>query len=535
MNPNLRYHRPAAAREEKTIEAEVCIYGGSSAGVAAALQLRRMGVSSVILECNAHLGGLSAGGLSCTDIGNKAAIAGLSREFYQRAGKSYGVEEEWRFEPKVAEAIFNEWAQESQAPVYFRQFIASVEIVGARIRSLTTESGLKVRAQVFIDASYEGDLLARAGVSFHVGREDNAVYGETLNGSQVHDKHQFQSSAPYSSDVVAPVSPFVVEDDPYSGLLPGIEDRDAGPDGVGDHRVQAYNFRVCLTNDPKNQIAFAKPDGYDAREYVLLARSFAAGWDGDYILRKFDRLQNSKVDMNNNGPVSSDFIGRNHDFPNGDYARREQIFQAHVAYNQGLLWFLANDESVPADVRAKINGWGLPRDEFVETGGWPHQLYIRESRRMIGEYVMTEAECRGQKIVEDSISLAAYTMDSHNCRRFVRRDVDGRARVLNEGDVQEKGFPPYPISLRSILPRRDECQNLLVPVCLSTSHIAYGSIRMEPVFMILGQSAATVAALGLGSSRSLQDVPYADVRPLLERNGQKLEWTDQDTEPSTMN
>ncbi len=520
----LYYYNPSAVKPVvQTLQTDVCIYGGTSAGVAAALQLSRMGKKAILLEPGGHLGGLSSGGLSNTDIGNKGAIGGIAREFYRRTGRKYGVEEEWRFEPHVAEQVFQEMAQEAQVPVYYHQFLRSVEKNGARIVSIQTQSGITVRAKAFIDATYEGDLMARAGVRYHVGRESNATYKETLNGVQVRGKHQFE----------LPVDPYVVEGDPKSGLLPGINPGDPGQPGAGDHRIQAYNFRLCLTNDPQNRIPFERPEDYEPQEYALLARYLKAGWPESEVFRKFDPIRNResrpgpataaerylKVDKNNHGAVSTDYIGRNYDYPEADYATREKIFQAHVTYQKGLMWFMGNDPRVPESIRTKWSAWGLCKDEFADSGGWPHQLYVREARRMLSEHVMTEHNCRGEEVAEDSVGLAAYTMDSHNCQRFVK---DGRA--LNEGDVQVGGMPPYAISYRSIVPKKAQCQNLLVPVCLSASHIAYGSIRMEPVFMVLGQSAATAAAMALDGGTPVQDVVYEALKRRLLEDRQVLAW-----------
>jgi hypothetical protein len=329
--PDLYYYDPSRTDpNEQTLETDLCIYGGTAAGVAAAVQASRMGQRVVLLETSGHLGGMTSGGLSFTDIGNKEAIGGISREFYRRVGRQYGVEEEWRFEPRVAELVLQEMVREARVPVLFRQFLRSVERDDERIAAVTMESGLTVEASMFIDATYEGDLMARAGVTYHVGRESNATYGETLNGVQVQDKHQFQF----------PVDPYVVEGDPASGLLPGINPGDPGRDGEGDDRIQAYNFRLCLANAPANWMPFPKPEGYDPWEYVLLARYLATGWD--QVFRKFDPIRGSKVDMNNHGAVSSDYIGANYDYPEGDYTTRERIFQAHVTFQQGLMWFLAN-------------------------------------------------------------------------------------------------------------------------------------------------------------------------------------------------
>ena len=518
----LYYYKPSTASaspasDHRTLEADVCIYGGNSAGIAAAVQLHRMGKTAIILEPGGYLGGLTAGGLGMTDIGHKSAIGGIAREFYGRIGKKYGMAgEEWRFEPHIAEQVFGDLVKEAHVPVYFRQFLKSVEKRRGRITAITLESGLTVRASVFIDATYEGDLMARAGVSYHVGREANHVYNETLDGVQVHKTHQFD----------LPVDPYIAEGDPKSGLLPGITSGPIPATGGGDDRVQAYNFRLALTNDPANRIPFAKPDGYDPKEYVVLARYLKAGWPESEVFRKFDSIHNSaskegsgylKVDKNNHGATSTDFIGRNHNYPEADYATRERIFQEHVLYTQGLMWFMGNDPAVPLAIRTRWGTWGLCKDEFPETGGWSHQLYVREARRMISDYVMTERNCRGEEVVPDAIGLAAYQMDSHNCQRFVQ---DGHVR--NEGDVQTGNVPPYPISFRALVPKKAQCENLIVPVCLSASHIAYGSIRMEPVFMTLGQSAATIAAMAMDQKSAVQDVPYEALKARLLHDKQVL-------------
>lgn len=507
IHSNLHYYFPPEKVEKRTLDADVCVYGGTSGGIIAAVQLSRLGRKVVLLEPSAHLGGMTTGGLSNTDIGNKAAIGGMSREFYQRAGQKYGEAEEWRFEPHVAYAVYADMLKESPVTVAVKEYLHRVHKQGDRIVSLETESGLTVRARCFIDATYEGDLMAQAKVHYTVGRESNSVYKETLNGVQVHDKHQFDTA----------VDPYVIAGDPNSGLLPTVNATPAAPTGTGDKRIQAYNFRLCMATTPENSIPFPKPAGYDPRQYELLARYLATGWK--QVFQKFDPIKNHKTDTNNHGALSTDFIGQNYAWPEADYKTREKIFQAHVVYQQGWAWFLANDPAVPEWVRTKMNTFGLCKDEFQETGGWPPQLYVREARRMVSDYVMTEANCRGERVAPDPVGLAAYTMDSHNCQRFVR---DGRA--WNEGDVQVGGMPPYPISYHSIVPRKAECANLFVPVCLAASHIAYGSIRMEPVFMILGQSAALAADIALTDNVAVQDVDYAKLRPRLEDAHQILAW-----------
>ncbi|HEX8833128.1 MAG TPA: FAD-dependent oxidoreductase, partial [Abditibacteriaceae bacterium] len=504
----LYYYRAPQNVEPRALETDICIYGGTSAGVIAAWTAAREGKSCVIIETTGHLGGLTCGGLSETDFGKKPAIGGQSLEFYRLVGREYGIEEEWHFEPKVAERVMNRLAEESGAQIFTREYLASVEMDGRKIVSLTTESGLKVKARAFFDCSYEGDLLAAAGCSFHVGRESNDVYGETINGAQVHDTHQFNRN----------VSPYVIDGRPESGLLPGIEAHQ--PEiGKGDHRLQAYNFRLCLTNVPENRQEWTAPEGYDRADYILLERYMLAGWTALEVCRKFDKLRGGKCDKNNYGAVSTDYIGYNWDFPNAGFARREEIFQAHVKWQKGLMYFMATDPVVPAEARDYYSSWGLTRDEFLDCGGWSHAIYIREGRRLVGDYVINENDCQNLRACDDSVGLGSYNMDSHNCTRF----VDENGYVRNEGDVQ-KPPKPYPISYRSIVPRRGEAENLWVPVPCSTSHIAFGSLRMEPVWMILGQSAAIAACIALDNNQIAQDVDYNVLRPKLEAAGQILHW-----------
>jgi hypothetical protein len=525
------------------IESDICIYGGTVAGVAAAVQGARMGKSVVIVEPGRHLGGMTTGGLGATDIGNKAAIGGISREFYHRIALHYSHDDAWRFEsrqsyfqhhsarparpnlgtpdatmwtfePHVAEDILFQMLNEAKAPVYFQQRLASVRKTGETITELAVENGRVFRAKMFIDATYEGDLLAKAGVSYTVGREPNSQYNETLNGIRGQTpKHQF----------TVKVDPYVKRGDASSGLLPFIQTVESGDPGTTDRAVQAYNFRLCYTRNPTNRMAHTPPPDYDPAKYELLARYLealvAAGKKP--ILDQFWNplaMPNGKTDINNNGGFSTDFVGANYEYPDGTYEQRASIWRAHEDYTRGFVYFLATSPRVPENMRKEMEGWGAAKDEFPDTAGWPNQLYVREARRMVSDYIMTEHNCRGELKAEDPVGLAAYTMDSHNCRRLVR---DGA--VENEGDVQVGGFPPYPISYRAIIPRAAECKNLLVPICLSATHISYGSIRMEPVFMILGQSAATAAALALDSGVSVQKVPYEKLRGRLLADHQVLE------------
>jgi hypothetical protein len=505
---------PAPARAQ--MEVDLVVYGGTSAGVIAAYTARQYGLSVLLVEPGRHVGGLSSGGLGFTDIGNKYAVSGLGLDFYRRLGRYYGQFEAWLFEPRAAEQVFESYLDQADVEVLYSRRLKSVRKEGTRIRSVTLEyagdgrgSGdLTVDARAFIDASYEGDLLARSGVSYTVGREGNAKYGETNNGVQLRDKHQFPDG----------VDPYLVPGDPASGLLPLIIAVGVEPNGTGDRRVQAYNFRMALCQGEQRQgeqrVPFPQPAGYDPKRYELLIRLMEKRpWADLRAGFKPDRLVNGKTDWNNQGGFSTDYIGKNWDYPDADYARRAEIWREHEEYQKGLLHFVATDPRVPAHIRAEMNTWGYCRDEFLDTGGWPHQLYVREARRMVGEYVMTEHNVVGREKVADGIGMAAYGMDSHNNQRVV---VDGM--VKNEGDVQVGGFAPYPIAYRAITPKRAEATNLLVPVALSASHIAYGSIRMEPVFMVLGQAAAVAASMALEGGGAVQEVDVARLQRELREN-----------------
>lgn len=497
------------------IQADICIYGGTSAGVVAAAEAARLGKTVVLAEPGNHLGGMSSGGLGATDTGTIAAIGGISREFYRRIGQHYSVAERFTFEPHVAEQVFQNLIAEAGVPVYFQERLASVEKDGTRITQIAMESGDVFRASMFIDATYEGDLMARAGVSYVVGRESNATYGETLNGIRSGAAgHQFSVA----------VDPYVEPGNPDSGLLPFVQDDTGGVVGQGDARIQAYNFRLCLTQSPAIRVPIDPPPDYDPDRYELLARYLearvAAGQST--VLTNFmniSAMPNGKTDVNNNGGFSTDFIGGNWDYPDADYQTRAAIRDAHESYTRGLLTFLATSPRVPDNLRAQMQSWGLCGDEFLDTAGWPHLLYVREARRMVSDYVMTERNCRSQVTVTDSVGLASYTMDTHNAQRIARS-----GRAFNEGDVQTGVPQPYPISYRSIIPTASECENLLVPVTLSASHVAHGSIRMEPVFMILGHSAAAAASLAIDGGTSVQSVDIDALQAQLLADSQILTW-----------
>ena len=535
---------PGLLRAEAPVPTyDVVVYGGTSAAIIAAVQAKKMGKTVIVVSPDKHLGGLSSGGLGWTDSGDKSVIGGLSRDFYHRVWQAYQRPEAWKheprekfgnkgqgtvamdagertmwiFEPSVAEAVFEGYVKDFQLIVERDEWLdraRGVEKAGGRIASIRTLSGKTYRGRVFIDATYEGDLMAAAGVSYTFGREPNAAFDETLNGIQLaHAKsHQFAGK----------VDPYVIEGDPKSGLLPRIQDIPVGgKDGEGDRKIQAYNFRMCLTKVDANRVPFPRPAGYDPKQYALLARALQQG--ATHVFGKFDLIPNAKTDTNNHGPFSTDNIGMNWDYPDASYERRREIVAEHRQYQQGYLYFLANDPAVPAKIREAFAQWGLAKDEFTDNGHWPHQIYVREARRMTADVVVNENHLKRKIPTPRSVGMGSYNMDSHNVQRIVVKDADGKAYVRNEGDVQVNPGRPYPIDYGALVPKKSECANLLVPVCVSCTHIAYGSIRMEPVFMILGQSAATAAVLALDQGVAVQDVPYADLSARLLADGQILD------------
>ena len=538
-----------AASHAVLVDSDIVIYGSTPAALSAAVQAKRMGRSAVIVCPETRIGGLTTGGLGQTDIGNKAAFGGIALDFYKDVAKYYGnpdhlvvqfpnekkrkatsagilkSESKWTFEPSVALSILEGWEKRDGLDIRRNEWLDrenGVEKKDGCIVSIKTLSGSVYSGKVFIDATYEGDLMAAAGVSYHVGREANSVYGETLNGNEPGQAkfHQLHKG----------IDPYVKPGDPTSGLLPCVEPYDPNfKPGDGDARVQAYCFRMCLTDNPANRIPFKKPEGYDEKDYELMFRHLALGpLDRNGMPWINSKMPNCKTDTNNRTGFSTDFIGQNWNWPEVSYAEREKILAAHLKYQQGLMWTLANHPRVPEKIRNEVSRWGTCKDEFTDGlgDGWQKQLYVREARRMIGEYVMTEANCRGNVVAPRPIAMGAYTMDSHHVRRYVTAE----GYVLNEGDVEvgtdSKGrrFPPYPIDYGAIVPKRAECVNLFVPVCLSASHIAFGSIRMEPVFFALGQAAGTAASLAVEKGVAVQDVPYGALSGRLRADGQVLKF-----------
>lgn len=532
--------RPVSAEVQQY---DVVVYGGTSAAVTAAVEAARMGKSVVIVSPDHHLGGMTSNGLGWTDIGDRDTIGGLSREFYQSVYEHYLDSSAWTtetrqqyinrssldpdtsremmftFEPKVARQIFEEMASEANVTVVAGRLDrgTGVSVSGKRIQSIRTEGGETFAGQAFIDATYEGDLMAAAGVTYVVGREPNNKYGETLNG--------IQTAKATKNQLPGGIDPYVVQGDPASGLLPGVNESAGGVDGAGDKRLQAYNYRMVLTNNPANRAPVPQPANYDEDDYEMLFRSIEAGQTNDFY--KFDPMPNNKTDSNNRNGISTDFIGGNYNletnwnYAEADYASREEMLQAHVDYQMGLVWTLQNHPRVPQSIRNTMDDWGLPLDEFTDNGHWPNQIYVREARRMESDVVINENHVNQLPGFEfaDSVGMGGYNMDSHNVQRHV--SIDGVVR--NEGDVQEApANGPYPLSYRAIVPRQGETENLFVPVAVSASHIAYGSLRMEPVFMTLGQSAGAAAALMAGRDLTAQDIPYGLLRSRLIRENQVL-------------
>jgi len=536
--------RPAGFQENQY---DVVVYGGTSAGLAAAIQSSMMDKTVIVLEPGTRVGGLTTGGLGQTDIGNKQAIGGISREFYQKIREYYSKPEHWNwqdkmeyldggqtrtaehedamwtFEPSAALEVYHGMLQEAKIDVRYNQRLdrdLGVSKEASTIASITMESGEVFQGKMFIDATYEGDLMAAAGISYTIGREGNDQYGENLNGVQANDTSLTLlgtvSANGMNHNFVDGVDPYITKGDKSSGVLPYIDVTGPGEAGAADQRVQAYCFRMCLTDHPENRIPFIKPGDYNELNYELLIRNYEAGFN--HIPWINSKMPNRKTDSNNRTGFSTDFIGQNYRYPEASYEVREEIIERHRSYQQGLWWTLANHPRIPDKIRIEVARWGTCKDEFEREDGWQQQLYVREARRMISDLVMTQKHCEGIEVVEDAVGLAAYGMDSHNVQRYITSE----GFVRNEGNVEAHVKGPYPVSYRSIIPKSTECDNLLVPVCLSATHIAFGSIRMEPVFMVMGQSAATAACLAIDGGIPVHELEYEKLKEQLIKDKQIL-------------
>jgi hypothetical protein len=490
---------------------DVVVYGGTSAGVISAITAAREGMTVALIEPGRHLGGMAASGLSATDIeyGNKQVIGGYALEFYTRVGAHYGIEQygqdvAWYYEPHIGEQIFNQMVKDAGVTVFLSHRLqekTGVQKEGLRITEIRTENGTAFRARVYVDCSYEGDLMSQAGVSYTLGRESRADYGETLAGVREHTvDHQW----------LVKVSPY----DNNGKLVPEVSAVGPGEPGAGDKKIEAYNFRLCLTRNRSNRVAFPKPTDYDPRRYELLVRLLEStrGKTGRFPrfgeITRIVHLPMEKADFNNNGAFSTDYIGMSWDYPEADYRHRAEIREEHINYIKGFFYFLAHDPRVPTDLQREVNAWGLAKDEFTDTENWPHQLYVREARRLVGEYVMTQRDVQIDIRKPDSVGMGSYKIDSHNTTRYVAAD----GRVINEGDTEIPLDAPYEIPYRIMLPKRNEVVNLLVPICVSATHVAYSTLRMEPQYMILGQAAGVAASLAVKEGNAAQDVSVVDLR-----------------------
>jgi hypothetical protein len=497
-------------------EYDVVVYGGTAGGVITAVSAAREGATVALLEPRGHLGGMVSGGLGRTDHGRRETIGGMSIEFFQRVGKHYNEPITWYFEPHVAERVFREMADEARVQVFFNHRLkerGGLKKTGARITELLTENGERFRARIFADASYEGDLLPQAKISYTIGRESVKQYGESLAGVRPKDRaHQFDFK----------ISAY----DDKGRLLPEIQKEPRGELGAGDRKVQAYNFRMCLSSDRNNQVPFPMPAGYDPRRFELLRRLIAALTEKNGkppIMRQLfivSAMPNNKTDINNYGAFSTDYIGKSWDYPDASYKQRAAIWEDHVNYTKGLFYFLANDSSVPKSLQEEMSRWGLAKDEFTDTGNWPHQLYVREARRMIGDFVMTQKDIQTELTKPDVIGMGSYNSDSHNVQRYLQED----GTVQNEGNM-EVPVTPYQVPYRVMLPKRAEAVNLLVPVCLSASHVTYSTLRMEPVYMIIGHAAGVAAKMAIDGGKAVQDIDTAALTARLRAQGAVFEWT----------
>jgi len=513
------------ALAEAPEQPDLVVYGATAAGTIAAIAAADAGLHVVLLASGQHVGGMVASGLGRTDYGNKAVIGGMSREFFKRVGKHYGEKISWFFEPHVAEQVYRDWLKEAGVTVLFGKRVTGLSWTKPDahktkwIGSIEVNGDERYSAPYFIDASYEGDLLPLAHVSYTVGREGRDVYGESLAGRIAYSpKHQF----------TVPVSPY----DAQGKLLPLVYGGDPGKPGEGDKKVQAYNFRLCMTQNKDNMVPWPKPEGYDPAQFELLKRYLAAkpGLQLKDLCHP-SLLKNGKTDTNNNGAISTDYIGGSWAYPEADYATRKKIWEKHKRYTQGFFYFLAHDPSVPPKLQAEVNSWGLAKDEFTDTDHWPHQLYIREARRMIGEYVMRQQDLQTQRTKPDSIGMGSYNSDSHNVQRIpVKNDPHfpgAAAAVLNEGDMQVP-VRPYEIAYRALAPKWEQCGNLLVVCCVSASHVAYSSIRMEPQYMIMGHAAGDAIAQAFHGHSAVQDVNVSRLQKTLRAQHQIIALEDAD-------
>ncbi|XOV93464.1 MAG: FAD-dependent oxidoreductase [Bacteroidota bacterium] len=541
--------------DEIIYDTEVLVYGATSGGITAAIQAARMGDQVILIEPSNHIGGTTTGGLVWTDYGQEGVVGGLAGEFYNRVTQHYKSDAAWKvedpfrqrllneklkyiksFEPRVADSIYHQMLSEAGIQLIIGERLdleSGVEKKDNKITSVTFETGKTLKAKVFIDATYEGDLMALAGVSYHVGRESADTYNESLAGVLPDDstirqpKRYFNKVDPWIRGAnlrgYSRVDPY----DKEGNLLYGIQNLPLEAPGAGDDKVQAYNVRIVLTTDPDNLIPITKPADYDSTKYELLIR-YVNAHQFDHIrqvLFKIDPVPNQKTDINDGCPYSTDYIGANWDYPEADYARREEILGEHHSFTKGLIYFIGHDPRMPASIRSEMLRYGYPKDEYVNNNHWTPQVYIRETRRMIGEYVMTQNDIDTNTQKEHSVGMGSYALDSHHIQRLVTKDGE----LINEGNFTIHINGPYEIPYESLIPKEKECANLIVPVCVSSSHVAFGSIRMEPVYMVLGQTAGTAASLALKEDNNVHRVEYENLRSQLIQDGQTLKYVGSNT------
>lgn len=515
---------------------DVVVCGGTPAGMAAAIQLARLGKTVALIEPSSHIGGIMVNGLGGTDIDNfsdfqnSLAVGGIAMEFYRKVAQYYGRLNEFesklkshsrvgtlmRFEPHVADEIIRAWLKEYPISIFLNTRLkegkGSVMKDLTNIRQIEMEDGQKFSAKVFIDATLEGDLIAFAGVTTTWGRESNSVYGETKNG--------IRAETTFAQFTVN-VDPYNVPGDPSSGVIPTIQNEPLGIPGEGDKSIQAYCFRMCLTKELLNRIPFTRPENYDRQQYEIYLRYLKAGGK---LYTPDIRLPNGKTDLGAWHDLSHNLYGMNRDYPAGSYVDRQRIFDQHKTFTQGLFYFLANDTEVAKldpSLQNTWKQWGLCKDEFTDNEGWPRQFYVRDARRMVSDYVITEHQTSRSNpiLVEDPVAVAYWPPDLHSARRIIK---DGYA--YNEGYVfGGNTWRPFGISYRALVPKRNECTNLLTPTCPSSSHVAYGAIRIEFTFMAMGQATAVAAALSIDHSCSVQDVEYKTLRDKLVALGQVVD------------
>ncbi len=517
-----------------TTSSDIVIYGGTSSGVIAAIQASRMGKSVVLLHPGKHIGGATTNGLGWVDCKNHAVVGGIAKEFFSKVWQFYQNDANWIFEarhplsdqhgpvspteramwvfePHVAERIMKAMIKAANVQVVFNESLNRTTGVvknNQQIIQIEMQSGNIYQGKMFLDCTYEGDLMAAAQVSYTVSREANSLYGEIHNGIQ-------SDSQSRAFNVL--IDPYIVKQNATSGLLPRVFPNSGGPDGTEDNGIQSYNYRMCLTDVVANKVMVQKPIDYDESQYEIVFRAIEANISPKEFFH-LNLMPNRKTDSNNAGPISTDFVGMSWNWVEADDATRQNIAKQHENWQRGLIWTLQNHPRVNSEVKDYYAPWGLPKDEFIDNKGWPYELYVREGRRMISSYVITENTAMGQETITDSIGLADYQMDSHYAKYYVGSD----GYVEGEGGMYVTTPKPFPISFKAVVPKAEECENLLVPVCLSASHVGYGAIRMEPHFMILGQSCATIASLAIDLGCAVQNVPYDTLKAQLIKDGQLL-------------